>query len=174
MVEIRERLKDQGFEVLAFPCNQFLYQESKPEAEIKEFAQTKFGVQFPLFSKVDVNGKDAHPVYAFLRLNSSLANPQKTAAARLDWNFAKFLVDRKGQVVNFYKSRTNVSDIEPEILKLLEEPWAGESASASSSSSSSVAAAAGVAAPVAAPEVAAPAPVRAPAPEEGGDCGHCG
>ncbi len=82
-------------------------QEPGTEAEIKAFAQGKYGAEFPMFSKIEVNGENTHPVYAFLRLNSSLANKQKTEAKVIQWNFAKFLVNSEGQVVSYHEPRTS-------------------------------------------------------------------
>jgi len=87
MVALHNKYKDKGFTVLAFPCNQFLKQEDKTEAEIKEFVK-QFKVEFPVFSKIDVNGEHTHPVFKFL----------KTAfPGDVNWNFAaKFIVDKDG------------------------------------------------------------------------------
>ena len=93
--KIYEQYRDKGFAVLGFPCNQFLEQEPGTPDEIAEFCQVNYGVQFPIFEKIEVNGDDKHPLYAEL---------EKTADAEghdgdIRWNFEKFLVDRDGEVV---------------------------------------------------------------------------
>ena len=86
---------DKGFAVLGFPCNQFGAQEPGDEASIASFCSTTYGVTFPMFAKVDVNGADAHPVWRFLKSEKKgLAGSEA-----IKWNFTKFLVDRDGQVV---------------------------------------------------------------------------
>jgi glutathione peroxidase len=93
--ELYANFKDKGLVVLGFPCNQFGGQEPGTEGEIKTFCETKFGVTFPMFSKVDVNGAGRDPLYAFL--TSEPTSPDGPGDIR--WNFAKFLVDRDGNVV---------------------------------------------------------------------------
>jgi glutathione peroxidase len=93
--ELYATFKDKGLVVLGFPCNQFGGQEPGTENEIKTFCETKFGVTFPLFSKIDVNGPGRDPLYAFL--TSEETTPDGPGDIR--WNFAKFLVDRQGKVV---------------------------------------------------------------------------
>jgi glutathione peroxidase len=90
-----DRLKPQGLEILAFPCDQFANQEPGSDAEIQEFCQLNYGVNFPVFAKLEVNGKGAHPLYRYLRSQcKGLLNDS------IKWNFTKFLVDRSGQVVD--------------------------------------------------------------------------
>jgi glutathione peroxidase len=92
---LHEKLSGRGFTVLGFPCNQFGAQEPGTEAEIQSFCETKYGVTFPMFAKIDVNGADRHPLYAFL-------TGQQTAPegpGDIQWNFGKFLIDRAGTVV---------------------------------------------------------------------------
>jgi len=93
--ELYTTFKDKGFVVLGFPCNQFGGQEPGTEGEIKTFCETKFGVTFPMFSKVDVNGAGRDPLYAFL----TSENTTPDGPGDIRWNFAKFLVDRDGKVV---------------------------------------------------------------------------
>ena len=88
-----------GFEVLAFPANEFGKQEPKGNAEIKEFCTSKYNVTFPLFSKIVVKGEGIHPLYQFL--TSTDTDPK--FAGPIGWNFAKFLVNRKGEVVARFK-----------------------------------------------------------------------
>jgi glutathione peroxidase len=96
MEAIYEKYKDQGFEVLAFPANEFGSQEPGDNAEIKEFCTTKYKVSFPLFSKIVVDGPTIHPLYQFL--TSHATDPK--FAGKIQWNFAKFLVNRKGEIID--------------------------------------------------------------------------
>ena len=92
---LQKRFHDRGFDVLGFPCNQFGGQEPGTEGEIKTFCETRYGVTFPMFAKIDVNGPKRHPVYAFL----TAAQSAPDGPGDIQWNFAKFLVDRSGNVV---------------------------------------------------------------------------
>ncbi|HMJ12651.1 MAG TPA: glutathione peroxidase [Polyangiaceae bacterium] len=108
-------LHDRGLEVLGVPCNQFAGQEPGSEAEIQEFCSTRYNVEFPLFSKVDVNGPNRHALYEWL-------TAQKTAPegpGDVQWNFAKFVVDRQGNVVGRFSPTTAPSD--PELRAALEK-----------------------------------------------------
>jgi glutathione peroxidase len=87
--------KERGFAVLGFPCNQFGGQEPGTAAEIGSFCERNYGVSFPLFQKIEVNGPNAHPLYQFLKK----AKPGIFGTERIKWNFTKFLVDRRGSVV---------------------------------------------------------------------------
>ncbi|MGH0033478.1 MAG: glutathione peroxidase [Myxococcota bacterium] len=89
------RYRDRGFEILGFPCNQFMGQEPGSEAEIAEFCSTRYGVEFPMFSKIEVNGEGAHPLYRWL----TAADAAPEGAGEVKWNFGKFLVDAEGRVV---------------------------------------------------------------------------
>ncbi|MGB7556046.1 MAG: glutathione peroxidase [Candidatus Korobacteraceae bacterium] len=109
-----EEYKDRGLEVLGFPCDQFGHQEPGTNDEIKSFCQLNYGVEFPLFSKIDVNGDDAHPLYKFLKSEKG-----GLLGASIKWNFTKFLVDKKGNVVERFAPTTSPTAIEPEIEKLL-------------------------------------------------------
>ncbi len=114
--KLYEQYKDQGFEVLGFPSNQFGGQDPGTNDQIGEFCQRNYGVSFPMFAKVDVKGPEAHIVFRYLTNNSKgvLGNGVK-------WNFTKFLINKKGQVVNRYapttKPETLTSDIEQELVK---------------------------------------------------------
>jgi glutathione peroxidase len=108
------KYKDQGFEVLGFPCDQFGHQEPGSDDEIKSFCQISFGVSFPLFSKIEVNGDDAHPVFKFLKSEKG-----GLLGDAIKWNFTKFLVDKKGTVVERLAPMTPPSAIESQIEKLL-------------------------------------------------------
>ncbi|MGE5336288.1 MAG: glutathione peroxidase [Gemmatimonadota bacterium] len=105
----------QGLVVLGFPCNQFGAQEPGTESEIAEFCEINYGVTFPLFAKIDVNGADAHPLYKHL----ASAAPGLLGSESIKWNFTKFLVDRKGNVVKRYAPNTAPADLEKDIEKAL-------------------------------------------------------
>ncbi|SMF50138.1 glutathione peroxidase [Pseudobacteriovorax antillogorgiicola] len=106
--------KDQGFTVLGFPCNQFGAQEPGSHEEIKSFCETKFGVSFPMFAKIDVNGDQAHPLYKFLK-NEKKGNEGDD----IEWNFAKFLINKEGEVVERFHPKVEPKDIKPSINSLL-------------------------------------------------------
>ena len=103
---------------MGFPCNQFGGQEPGTESQIKQFT-SKYGVQFLLFSKIKVNGKETHPVYQFLRHNSELFDPNKGTVNEIPWNFAKFLVDREGNVIKYFNPRVEPFSIRNDIEALL-------------------------------------------------------
>jgi len=90
--------RDKGLVVLGFPCDQFGHQEPGDEAEIRNFCATSYEVSFPLFSKIEVNGEDAHPLYKWLKSEGKGI----LGSESIKWNFTKFLVDRNGQVVKRY------------------------------------------------------------------------
>ena len=105
--ELYESFRDRGLVVLGFPCNQFGTQEPGSEAEIKTFCETRYGVTFPMFAKIDVNGPTRHPLYAFLTAQPT----QPDGPGHIQWNFAKFLVDRSGKVTARFAPPTKpVSD----------------------------------------------------------------
>ncbi|KAL1809074.1 hypothetical protein ACET3Z_026064 [Daucus carota] len=112
--QIYEKYKAQGFEILAFPCNQFGFQEPGSNSEIKQFACTRFKADFPIFDKVDVNGPFTAPVYQFLKSTSG-----GFLGDLIKWNFEKFLVDKNGKVVERYPPTTSPFQIERDIQKLL-------------------------------------------------------
>ena len=105
---------DRGFELLAFPCDQFGLQEPGSDTEIKSFCETNYGVKFPLFSKIDVNGDEAHPLYKFLKSEKG-----GLIGDSIKWNFTKFLVDKQGNVIERYAPTTPPERIGPDIEKLL-------------------------------------------------------
>lgn len=112
--KLYEEYNDKGFAILGFPCNQFLSQEPGTEEQIKNFCITSFGVEFDMFEKIDVNGKNTHPLYRYLK--------EKAGGIMTDdikWNFTKFLVDRDGNVLKRYAPSTKPKDIEEDIKKLL-------------------------------------------------------
>ena len=112
---LQKRFHDRGFEVLGFPCNQFGGQEPGSESEIATFCETSFGVTFPMFSKVDVNGDAAAPLYRHLKS----ARPGLLGTEAIKWNFTKFLVDRKGKVIARYAPNDTPESLAPDIEKQL-------------------------------------------------------
>lgn len=109
-----EKYKTQGFEILAFPCNQFGWQEPGSNEEIKEVVCSTFKAEFPLFQKIQVNGNNAAPLYKFLKSQKG-----GVLVDEIKWNFAKFLVDRQGNVVERYAPTMSPLQIESEIQNLL-------------------------------------------------------
>ena len=107
-----QKYRDRGLEVLGFPCNQFGKQEPGTEAEIARFCQTKYGVRFPLFAKIEVNGAREHPLYRFLKAAAGDPRP-------IEWNFEKFLVDRSGQTVTRFEPAVTHEALAAPIEKLL-------------------------------------------------------
>ena len=105
----------QGFEVLAFPCNQFGAQEPGTDAEIGAFCSTTFDVTFPVFAKIDVNGAAADPLFERLKADA----PGVLGSKAIKWNFTKFLVDRQGRAVKRYAPTTKPEDIRADIMALL-------------------------------------------------------
>ena len=101
--------------MLGFPCNQFGHQEPGDEAQISEFCELNFGVDFPLFGKIDVNGDDAHPLYRHLKEEA----PGLLGSKAVKWNFTKFLVNRDGQVVKRYAPTDKPESLAKDIEKLL-------------------------------------------------------
>jgi glutathione peroxidase len=113
--ELHERYAARGLAVLGFPCNQFGAQEPGTEKEIASFCELNYGVKFPMFAKVDVNGDGAAPLYKYLKK----AKPGLLGSEAIKWNFTKFLVDRDGNVVERYAPNTEPRDIAADIEKLL-------------------------------------------------------
>jgi glutathione peroxidase len=112
---VYQKYKDRGFSVLGFPCDQFGHQEPASESEIKQFCSTNYNVTFPLFAKIDVNGRAAHPLYQFLKGEK----PGIFATEAIKWNFTKFLVDRQGRVVKRFAPTTTPDRIAGDIEELL-------------------------------------------------------
>ena len=110
-----KKMHARGLEVLGFPCNQFGAQEPGGEEEIESFCEVNYGVTFPLFAKIDVNGKNAAPLYEYLKT----AKPGLLGSEAIKWNFTKFLVDRKGKVVERYAPKVEPEAIADDIEKLL-------------------------------------------------------
>ena len=105
----------QGFEILAFPCDQFGHQEPGDDSQIAEFCSLNYATTFPLFSKIEVNGANAHPLFRHLKK----AAPGILGSKRIKWNFTKFLVDRQGNVVKRYATATKPKAIAVDIEQLL-------------------------------------------------------
>lgn len=112
--ELYKKYSEKGFVVLGFPCNQFGTQEPGSDADIKKFCSTRYKVSFPLFSKIEVNGDAATPLYKFL--TSQDTKPK--GKGNISWNFEKFLVDREGNLINRFEPRTKPSDAE--LVKAIE------------------------------------------------------
>ncbi|MEI7446991.1 MAG: glutathione peroxidase [Burkholderiales bacterium] len=110
-----DRFKDRGFVVLGFPSNQFGAQEPGTNDQIAEFCEMNFGVSFPMFGKIDVNGDGAHPLYKWLKSEK----PGALGIEAIKWNFSKFLVDREGNVVERYAPTTEPDALAADIEKLL-------------------------------------------------------
>jgi glutathione peroxidase len=110
-----KKYKDRGFAVLGFPCNQFGAQEPGNEAEIKSFCDLNFGVTFPLFAKIDVNGANADPLYKYLTTDK----PGVLGTEAIKWNFTKFLIDPKGEPVKRYASTAKPEDLEKDVESVM-------------------------------------------------------
>lgn len=114
--KLYEQYKDQGLEILGFPCDQFNNQEFDSIEETTQFCQLNYGVSFPIFAKVKVNGDQEDPLFTFLK------NEQRGLLSKqIKWNFTKFLVDKQGNVVERYAPTTEPEKIEAKIVKLLKE-----------------------------------------------------
>ncbi len=112
--QLYEKYQKDGFEILGFPSDQFMNQEFENNDEIMEFCKVNFGVTFPMFSKTDVKGQDAHPLFKFLTKEK-----KGIMGSEVKWNFTKFLIDREGQVIDRYAPQTKPEKIENDIKKLL-------------------------------------------------------
>ena len=112
--ELYDRYQEQGFEILDFPCNQFMGQAPGSAEEINAFCSLHYQTTFPRFAKVKVNGKEADPLYVWLKDQKS-----GPLGKRIEWNFAKFLIGRDGQVFERFSSKTDPQQIEEAIRKLL-------------------------------------------------------
>lgn len=113
--KIYKENKDRGFEVLAFPCNQFGAQEPGTEDQIAQFCELTYQTSFPLFAKVDVNGASAHPLFTYLKKQA----PGLLGTEGIKWNFTKFLVDKKGQVVKRYAPQDTPAKIAEDLKDFL-------------------------------------------------------
>ena len=113
--ELYKSYNKNGLVVLGFPCNQFAGQEPGTEEEIMNFCRLNYGVTFPMFAKVEVNGNDAHPLYVHLKKQ----RPGLLGSGSIKWNFTKFLLDREGTVATRFAPSTKISEIESEMSRLL-------------------------------------------------------
>ena len=113
--KLHEKYHDQGLVVMGFPCNQFGQQEPGDAQDITRFCETSYGVGFPMFGKVEVNGAGAHPLFRHLKS----AAPGLLGSEAIKWNFTKFLVDRGGSVVKRYAPQTAPEDLQEDIERLL-------------------------------------------------------
>ncbi|GGH88989.1 glutathione peroxidase [Pullulanibacillus pueri] len=111
-----EKYRDQGFEILGFPCNQFMNQDPGSNEDIKSFCEMNYGVSFQMFEKIDVNGKHAHPLYQYLTSEKSGFLTQK-----IKWNFTKFLINKEGKVIRRYAPQTKPEELQEDITSLLKE-----------------------------------------------------
>jgi glutathione peroxidase len=109
------KYKDQGFVILGFPCNQFGAQEPGEGAQIADFCEKNYGVSFPMFAKIEVNGPQAHPLFSHLKREA----PGLLGSEMIKWNFTKFLLDRQGKVVSRYASITTPDEIESAVIPLI-------------------------------------------------------
>ena len=112
--ELYDKYKDQGLEVLGFPCDQFNNQEFDNIEETTQFCQMNYGVTFPMFAKIDVNGDHTDPLFAFLK-----EQKKGVLSKNIKWNFTKFLIDGNGQVVERYAPTTDPAKMEEDIIKVL-------------------------------------------------------
>ncbi len=110
-----EKYKDKGLVILGFPCNQFGGQEPGNESEIQNFCSLNYGVTFPMFAKIDVNGANAHPLYTYLKT----AKPGILGTEAIKWNFTKFLIDRDGEPIRRYAPGDKPESIGPDVEKLV-------------------------------------------------------
>lgn len=112
--DLYDKYKDKGFEILDFPCNQFFHQAPGSSEEIHDACVLRFLIEFPQFEKIDVNGKNEHPLYNYLK-----ANAPKGKQGRIKWNFTKFLVDREGNIVNRFEPADKPENFDDQIASLL-------------------------------------------------------
>ena len=110
-----DEYKDRGLMILGFPCNQFLKQDPGSDAEISEFCSLNYGVTFPMFSKVEVNGDNTHPLFQYLKSEAKGV----MGSEKIKWNFTKFLVNRDGDVIKRFAPNTEPKDIAKDIEPLL-------------------------------------------------------
>jgi glutathione peroxidase len=115
------KYRDRGFEVLGFPCNQFGGQEPGSAEEIATFCSTKYDVTFPLFAKIDVNGAKAHPLFEHLKAEA----PGALGTKAIKWNFTKFLVNSRGEVVERYGSSTTPAQVDADVARALDNTPSG-------------------------------------------------
>lgn len=110
-----KELNEKGLEVLGFPCNQFAQQDKGSDSEIAGFCMKNYGVSFPMFSKIEVNGEGEHPLYTYLKSSAKGILGTK----KIKWNFTKFLINQKGEVVKRYAPTSKPEDIQKDVASLL-------------------------------------------------------
>ncbi len=113
--DLYQEYKEKGFEILGFPCNQFAKQDSGSNEEIQQFCQLNYGVTFTMFEKIDVNGKNAHPLYKYLK-----SQAKGIFSKEIKWNFSKFLIDANGNVIKRYAPTASPLKMKNVIEKLLD------------------------------------------------------
>ena len=106
--------KDEGFEILDFPCDQFLHQAPGTNEEIHDFCILRFAIAFPQFSKIKVNGKEENPLYTYLKNNCEV-----NKGKRIKWNFTKFLISKDGTIISRYEPNQTINEFKDDIIKLL-------------------------------------------------------
>lgn len=106
--------KDEGFEILDFPCDQFLHQAPGTNEEIHDFCILRFAIAFPQFSKIKVNGKEENPLYTYLKNNCEV-----NKGKRIKWNFTKFLISKDGTIVSRYEPNQTIDEFKDDVIKLL-------------------------------------------------------
>jgi len=114
--ELYAKYRSRGFEILGFPCDQFGHQEPGSDSDIRSFCDLNFGVTFPLFAKIEVNGEGADPIYKFLK-----SEKRGLLGENIRWNFTKFLIDKEGSVVKRFAPQTTPEKIASEIEALLSQ-----------------------------------------------------
>ena len=112
--DLYKEYRDKGLEILGFPCNQFLNQEPGNSKEVKNFCEINYGVTFNMFEKIDVNGRNTHPIYKYLK-----EQEKGLVTKDIKWNFTKFLIDKEGNVVKRYSPITSPLRIKDDIEKIL-------------------------------------------------------
>ena len=115
--DLYQKYRDQGLIILGFPCNQFGHQEPGGSDEIAMFCEKNYGVTFPIFAKIDVNGSDAAPIYQDLKTEA----PGLLGLRNIKWNFTKFLLNRRGEIINRYAPTTRPEDLEEAVCTALRE-----------------------------------------------------
>lgn len=113
--DMYKELGDKGLEILGFPCNQFAEQDKGSDSEIAGFCMKNYGVSFPMFSKIEVNGEAEHPLYTYLKSQAKGILGTK----KIKWNFTKFLVNQNGEVIRRYAPTTKPKDIQKDVVALL-------------------------------------------------------
>ncbi|KAL2912088.1 Glutathione peroxidase 2 [Polyrhizophydium stewartii] len=112
---LNKKYKDQGLQIIGFPCNQFMGQEPNEGEAIQEVCQRNYGVSFPMMEKIDVNGSNAHPLYQYIKKEA----PGLLGIQAIKWNFEKFVVDRNGKVVKRFAPTVTPEALEPELAQIL-------------------------------------------------------